>query len=83
MASVTQPFCGACTRARLSADGRLYTCLFATRGVDLRHLLRDSGDDGVVERAIHQAWREREDRYSELRTELATAPKIEMSYIGG
>jgi cyclic pyranopterin phosphate synthase len=84
IASVTQPFCGACTRARLSAEGRLYTCLFATRGHDLRALLRGGASDGELADAISAVWRTRGDRYSELRSaETADLPKVEMSYIGG
>jgi GTP 3',8-cyclase len=84
IASVTEPFCGDCTRARLSADGKLYTCLFATTGRDLRPLLRgDATDDELLGHLSH-AWRRRDDRYSELRTaETAALPKVEMSYIGG
>jgi GTP 3',8-cyclase len=84
IASVTQPFCGDCTRARLSADGSLYTCLFATRGHDFRALLRGGADDGEIGAAIASLWGRRTDRYSELRT-AATArlDKVEMSYIGG
>jgi GTP 3',8-cyclase len=84
IASVTQPFCHACTRARLSADGRLYTCLFANVGRDLRGPLRAGADDAELEALIGRIWRRRGDRYSELRTaETAGAPKVEMSYIGG
>jgi len=84
IASVTQPFCHACTRARLSADGRLYTCLFANVGRDLRGPLRAGADDAEIEALIGRIWGRRGDRYSELRTaETARAPKIEMSYIGG
>jgi cyclic pyranopterin phosphate synthase len=84
IASVTQPFCGACTRARLSAEGRLYTCLFATRGHDLRALLRTGGSDEELTAALADVWRARTDRYSELRAAgTARLPKIEMSYIGG
>ena len=84
IASVTQPFCGDCTRARLSADGSLYTCLFATKGHDLRALLREGASDAELERAIGSVWLARTDRYSELRS-AATAelPKVEMSFIGG
>jgi cyclic pyranopterin phosphate synthase len=82
--SVTQPFCGGCTRARLSADGSLYTCLFATQGTDLRSLLRAGASDDVLAAAIAGTWRKRVDRYSELRTgETRGLPRIEMSYIGG
>jgi cyclic pyranopterin phosphate synthase len=84
IASVTQPFCGDCTRARLSAEGQLYTCLFAVRGHDLRALVRSEASDGEIESAIGEIWSRRTDRYSELRTkETADLPKIEMSYIGG
>ena len=84
IASVTQPFCGDCTRARLSADGLLYTCLFATRGHDLRKLLRSEPDDKEVSEAISSIWRNRTDRYSEIRSlETRDLPKVEMSYIGG
>ena len=84
IASVTRPFCGACTRARLSADGSLYTCLFATTGHDLRALVRDGSSDGDVAASIGGIWRERSDRYSELRSAATRdLPKVEMSYIGG
>ncbi len=84
IASVTQPFCGDCTRARLSADGKLFTCLFAVRGHDLRALLRDGASDEELADAVTGIWRRRTDRYSELRTaETADLPKVEMSYIGG
>jgi cyclic pyranopterin phosphate synthase len=84
IASVTQPFCGDCTRARVSADGKLYTCLFALRGHDLRAVVRSDASDDELSRAIGDVWRVRDDRYSELRTaETADLPKVEMSYIGG
>jgi cyclic pyranopterin phosphate synthase len=84
IASVTQPFCGDCTRARLSADGRLYTCLFAVRGHDLRAPLRAGASDDELGEAIAGVWRNRDDRYSEIRTsETASLPKVEMSFIGG
>ncbi|GAB6079993.1 GTP 3',8-cyclase MoaA [Hydrogenophilus hirschii] len=84
IASVTQPFCRGCTRLRLSTDGKLFTCLFADRGYDLRLLVRDGADETTLARAIAAIWKIRGDRYSELRTQ-ATAPRkrIEMSYIGG
>ena len=84
IASVTRAFCRDCTRLRLSTDGKLYTCLFATQGHDLRALVRGGADDERLRVAIATVWRRRADRYSELRT-AATAParKIEMSYIGG
>jgi cyclic pyranopterin phosphate synthase len=84
IASVTQPFCGDCTRARLSADGKLYTCLFAVRGHDLRALLRSGAPDSELGDAIRAVWERRTDRYSELRTEQTSGlRKVEMSYIGG
>ena len=84
ISSVTQPFCGECTRARLSADGRVYTCLFAVQGHDLRALLRGGASDEELTAAIADIWRAREDRYSELRSaETADLPKVEMSFIGG
>lgn len=99
IASVSQPFCGGCTRARLSAEGRLYTCLFATAGHDLRAVLRSGASDDELRRRLGHVWGRRDDRYSELRTAAtrapdaarpaaaspaaAEAPRIEMSYIGG
>jgi cyclic pyranopterin phosphate synthase len=84
IASVTRPFCGACTRARLSADGSLYTCLFATTGHDLRALVRDGSSDADIAASIGGIWHERADRYSELRSAAThDLPKVEMSYIGG
>jgi cyclic pyranopterin phosphate synthase len=84
IASVTEPFCGACTRARLSAEGRLYTCLFATEGHDLRALVRGDASEADLSERIGRVWGARGDRYSELRSaETADLPKIEMSYIGG
>jgi cyclic pyranopterin phosphate synthase len=84
IASVTQPFCGDCTRTRLSAEGRLYTCLFAVRGHDLRALLRGSASDDELAAAVHRLWGARTDRYSEIRSERTRdLPKVEMSYIGG
>ena len=84
IASVTQPFCGDCTRARISADGALYTCLFATKGVDLRALLRSRSTDQEIINTLAGIWRVREDRYSEIRSsETIDLPKVEMSYIGG
>ncbi len=85
IASVTQPFCRGCHRARLSADGKLYTCLFAAQGFDLRHLLRaEQADVPMLREALRRLWGMREDRYSEIRTSAtADLPKVEMSYIGG
>ena len=84
IASVTQPFCGDCTRARISAEGKLYTCLFAARGTDLRALLRSGASDEELTAAIEAVWARRADRYSERRSErTADLPKVEMSYIGG
>jgi cyclic pyranopterin phosphate synthase len=82
--SVTQPFCGACTRARLSAEGGLYTCLFATKGTDLRALARGGASDSEIAASIRDVWNVRDDRYSELRSaSTEELPRIEMSYIGG
>ena len=84
IASVTQAFCRDCTRARLSTEGRLYTCLFATAGHEFKSLLRGSADDDEISDAIAEVWRKRGDRYSEIRTaETAGLKKVEMSYIGG
>ena len=84
ISSVTQPFCGDCTRARLSADGSLYTCLFATAGHDLRGLLRSGATDADLATAIRAIWTRRSDRYSELRSlDTVEIPKVEMSFIGG
>jgi cyclic pyranopterin phosphate synthase len=84
IASVTQPFCGNCTRARLSADGKLHTCLFASRGHDLRAQLRRGATDHELAQHLQSIWTARADRYSEARTaQTLQATKIEMSYIGG
>jgi len=84
IASVTRAFCADCTRARLSAEGGLYTCLFATAGTDLRGLLRGGATDEALAAAIRGVWERRTDRYSELRSsETAGLAKIEMSFIGG
>ena len=84
IASVTQPFCGGCSRARLSAEGRLHTCLFALKGHDLRAPLRLGAGDEELAELIRGIWGRRTDRYSELRTaETSALPKVEMSYIGG
>ena len=84
IASVTQPFCGDCTRARISAEGQLYTCLFAVRGHDLRALVRSGATNDDLDAAIASIWSRRTDRYSELRSaNTVDLPKIEMSYIGG
>jgi GTP 3',8-cyclase len=84
IASVTRSFCANCTRARLSADGSLYTCLFATSGHDLRARLRGGASDEELAGAIADVWSRRSDRYSDVRSERTTAlPKVEMSFIGG
>ncbi len=87
ISSVSQPFCGACSRARLSSEGKFYTCLFATEGLDLRTPLRSGADDDELLRLIRGTWSDRTDRYSELREELRRNEpahrKIEMYYIGG
>ena len=86
--SVTQPFCGTCTRARISADGKLYTCLFSTAAsIDLASLLRTEKDDDLILEKIGMIWKNRNDRYSEIRSQIDSSEeqenKIEMSYIGG
>ncbi|MGH8678961.1 MAG: GTP 3',8-cyclase MoaA, partial [Burkholderiales bacterium] len=84
ISSVTQAFCRNCTRARLSAEGSVYTCLFATKGTDLRGLLRGGATDEEISAAIANIWRSRTDRYSEIRTaDTVKLQKVEMSYIGG
>jgi cyclic pyranopterin phosphate synthase len=84
IASVTRPFCGDCTRARLSADGHLYTCLFAVRGTDLKTPLRDGESDAQLEDRIRAVWGMRADRYSELRSAATDRlPKVEMFALGG
>ncbi len=86
ISSVSQPFCGDCTRARLSSDGKFYTCLFATQGTDFRAMLRSGADDDELRRLIRTVWSRRDDRYSELRERPSCEPqpqKIEMYYIGG
>jgi GTP 3',8-cyclase len=87
ISSVTQPFCGACSRARLSSEGKFYTCLFATQGLDLRAPLRAGAGDADILHLIRGVWGSRTDRYSELREQLrgtdSGTKKIEMNYIGG
>jgi len=90
ISSITQPFCGGCARARLSAVGELFTCLFATSGFDLRSLVRAGYDDDVLQQRIEKIWTERQDRYSEIRfspenlvKDRQGEQKVEMSYIGG
>jgi GTP 3',8-cyclase len=85
ISSVTNPFCGACSRARLSSDGVLYTCLFATRGHDLRAPLRAGATDAELLEQMRTVWRKRADRYSELRASSTARGehKVEMYYIGG
>jgi cyclic pyranopterin phosphate synthase len=93
ISSVTQAFCSSCTRARLSTEGMLYTCLFASSGYDLRSLLRDSGNNATkdpeavaarIARHVRSIWRARDDRYSEIRSaDTPRQSRIEMSYIGG
>ncbi|HDR8124665.1 TPA: GTP 3',8-cyclase MoaA [Bacillus cereus] len=83
--SVSESFCASCTRARISADGKFYTCLFATEGLDVRELLRGNLSDEELLSVIQDVWMNRKDRYSDERTEESAKnrPKIEMSYIGG
>jgi cyclic pyranopterin phosphate synthase len=83
ISSVTQAFCSSCTRIRLSTEGKLYTCLFAQSGHDLRALLRAGRSDAELSSAIAALWRQRDDRYSEIRAAAGGGKKIEMSYIGG
>jgi GTP 3',8-cyclase len=84
ISSVTKPFCGDCTRARLSAEGKLFTCLFGIRGHDLRALVRGGASDEELATAVETLWGRRSDRYSELRSAATVdLPKVEMSYIGG
>jgi len=93
ISSVTQAFCSSCTRARLSTEGMLYTCLFASSGYDLRSLLRDNGNNATsdpeavaarIARHVRSIWRARDDRYSEIRSaDTPRQSRIEMSYIGG
>ena len=90
ISSVTRAFCGTCTRARLSTEGKLYLCLFASSGYDFRALLRSGASDAELATAIARTWRPRTDRYSELRStseshrsEEPSASRVEMSYIGG
>jgi len=84
ISSVSKPFCGECVRARLSADGHLFTCLFASGGHDLRAIIHGGGEIGDLTDAIAAVWSRRTDRYSEMRSsETSSLPRIEMSYIGG
>jgi len=84
IASVTQPFCGDCSRIRLSANGSLYTCLFAVKNHDIKSLMRNESTDEEIAQAIYQIWKEREDHYSQIRSENTNdLPKVEMSFIGG
>ena len=84
IASVTQAFCSTCTRARLSAEGQLFTCLFGIRGHDFRALLREGRSDEEIAQFLRSVWGRRRDRYSEIRSAATRdLPKIEMSYIGG
>jgi cyclic pyranopterin phosphate synthase len=81
--SISEPFCRDCHRARLTADGKLVTCLFAENGADLRGLLRSGADERALSQFVAQVWGQREDRYSELRAAAEPRKKIEMSYLGG
>jgi GTP 3',8-cyclase len=84
VSSVTLPFCSDCTRARLTADGSLYTCLFGSKGHDLKAIVRSGASDEAIAHHIESIWTRRDDRYSELRTEeTATLPRVEMSRVGG
>lgn len=84
VSSISQPFCHDCHRLRLSADGHLYTCLFAQEGFDIKTVLRENEEDSAIIDSLSQLWQQREDRYSELRSQhKVSPPKVEMSYIGG
>jgi cyclic pyranopterin phosphate synthase len=83
VSSVTKPFCGTCTRARITAVGELFTCLFATTGTDLRTPLRGGATDEELTEVVAGRWARRDDRYSEIRGEGSDLPKPEMSYLGG
>ena len=84
ISSVSKPFCGDCVRARLSADGRLHTCLFSSGGHDLRAIINNDGNEQTLSDAIAAIWSRRDDRYSEIRSlETSVLPRVEMSYIGG
>ena len=84
ISSITQPFCGGCTRARLTADGILYTCLFGTNGTNLMPLVRQASDPDALRERIRAVWEKREDRYSEIRGEGGTpSHKVEMYRMGG
>ncbi|HKO00706.1 MAG TPA: GTP 3',8-cyclase MoaA [Thermoanaerobaculia bacterium] len=81
--SVTQPFCGSCTRARLSSDGEVFTCLFASSGFDIRARIRDGANDDELADIVANIWRARDDRYSEIRASAGATKKVEMFHIGG
>jgi len=81
--SVTQPFCGSCTRARLSSDGEVFTCLFASSGFDIRARIRDGANDYELADIVANIWRARDDRYSEIRASAGATKKVEMFHIGG
>lgn len=81
--SISNPFCSDCNRARLSADGKIYTCLFASKGSDIISILRMDATDEEIENAIKSIWQSRDDRYSEIRGTQEKSEKVEMSYIGG
>ena len=84
ISSVTEAFCGACTRARLSTNGAIYTCLFARKGYDLKSMVRAGKSDEEIHNAIAAIWQHRDDNYSEIRSaETAKQQKVEMSFIGG
>jgi GTP 3',8-cyclase len=84
ISSVTEAFCGSCTRARLSTDGAIYTCLFARKGYDLKSMVRTGKSDEEIHSAIAAIWQHRDDNYSEIRSaETAKQQKVEMSFIGG
>jgi len=84
ISSVTKPFCNACNRARLSADGKIFTCLFASQGLDIKEVLRGEASDEELDKVFTNMWSVRNDNYSEQRSQLTEGlPKAEMSYLGG
>jgi len=84
ISSISMPFCGDCSRVRISADGKLFTCLFSSKGVDLKSMLRNSSTDHEIREKIVDIWEKRDDQYSELRrNSISEVEKVEMSYIGG
>ena len=81
--SISNPFCKSCTRARISANGKLYTCLFSERGHDLKSLIKMGADEDDLRNAVVALWQKREDRYSEIRNSIRISKPVEMHFIGG